>query len=189
MSRSDQLETHRLAHEKDDVDFDAKAHHHTIGDGPYQAASGAKLKALIAAVEALGVIADAAITPAELAAALADYELTIDDSGWINLGSAYHADWTDLGTVSSVPYRRGQYKKRAGRVYLVGSVKRTTGATLTPCTLPVGYRPSAAIIRECNRNGAYGQLVITTDGVVTVSATVTNQALSFDISFDVNENT
>ena len=44
---------HKKAHERSDTDASAGAQHHTIGDGPYQAASGRKLKQLLARMDAL----------------------------------------------------------------------------------------------------------------------------------------
>lgn len=41
----------RQLHSRDDVDFDRSSHHHTIGIGPMQAASGAEFAELKARVD------------------------------------------------------------------------------------------------------------------------------------------
>lgn len=46
-------EVHRKAHQRSDVDTSAGAQHHTIGDGPYQAGSGKKLKQALARIKTL----------------------------------------------------------------------------------------------------------------------------------------
>lgn len=40
-------------HKHDDLDFDNRAHHHTLGKGQYQAASGAWVASLEARIKAL----------------------------------------------------------------------------------------------------------------------------------------
>jgi hypothetical protein len=44
-NRGSNSEASKQIHKYDDVDFDIKSHHHTIGDGPYQVPSGAEFRA------------------------------------------------------------------------------------------------------------------------------------------------
>lgn len=120
-----------------------------------------------------------------LSAADVGAEPAITDSGWIAV--TYNANWADFGTFSSVDYRRAQYRKRGDQVRVVGTVKRTAGSTLTPFTLPSGYRPTRAVIGLYNSNGAAKQVDISTGGVVTFASVINSQAQSFDITFDTDE--
>lgn len=52
-NKSTGFEARDTSHDNDDVDQDLRAHHHTIGTGPNQAASGADLKALTARVASI----------------------------------------------------------------------------------------------------------------------------------------
>lgn len=118
-------EPSRQLHAFDDVDSDRFAHHHTLGEGPNQAASGAKVKLLEDRITALEV----------------------GDDPWHNVGSvgepAFGAGWGSRGGWGPVAF-----KKIGPIVYLRGLANGpalAAGAVVsTIFTLPVGYRPDAS---------------------------------------------
>ena len=91
---------------------------------------------------------------------------------WTALSGLYVNSWVDLGGGNMA----GAYTKdSSGIVHLRGVVK--SGSTGVICTLPAGYRPSATCTFTITSNNVYGNLYITTAGVVT--AQVYNNASLF----------
>lgn len=95
-----------------------------------------------------------------------------------------NANWS-TGTGNSAP----SYYKDRGRVWLQGSVMRTAGATLTPLTLPSGYRPTqtgGATYVVMTGAGTSTYMTISTAGVLTFGAVTSSVALHLDgISFRI----
>lgn len=95
-----------------------------------------------------------------------------------------NADWA-TGTGGSAP----SYYKDRGRVWLQGSVMRTAGATLSPLTLPSGYRPTQTggasyLILVAGGDNTY--MTISTAGVATFGAVTTSLPLYLNgISFRI----
>ena len=95
-----------------------------------------------------------------------------------------NADWsTGTGRATA------SYYIDRGRVWLQGGVKRDSGATTTPLTLPSGYRPTqtggvaSAVVTGA---GTLTYLTITTAGVLTFGAVTTGTAINLDgISFRI----
>ena len=56
---SESLRISKDAHEKDDVDFEARSHHHTLGKGPTQAATGNHTHTVVSTTAALASITNA----------------------------------------------------------------------------------------------------------------------------------
>jgi len=110
-------------------------------------------------------------------------ELAGDNEAWLTVGGtgvAFANSWANFGGMPAAYFR-----DLTGRVYVRGQI--TTGALGTSAfTLPVGYRPSAAINFACSSSSAFGMVVVGTGGTV-VPTTGTGGAGWTDfgsISFD-----
>lgn len=81
------------------------------------------------------------------------------------------------------------YYKDRGRVWLQGGVKRDSGATTSPFTLPSGYRPTqtgGTVYAIVDGAGAVTYATVSTAGVLTFGAVTTGTALNLDgISFRI----
>jgi hypothetical protein len=105
--------------------------------------------------------------------AQSDVRFTADDVELAGPFDPWHAptlvnNWANVGGINQVA---GYTKTEEGLVRLRGNIKRTSGspgASETILTLPVGYRPSAAMIFPSpgNNSGAPGRLDVTSDGVL-----------------------
>lgn len=104
----------------------------------------------------------------------------VGDRSWTAMAGSLTNSWTDSGA----PELACAYKKEGNRrVYLRGSMKSGT-ITAAAFTLPAGYRPSARVRVACDSNGAFGECLITSAGVITPNVG-SNAHFSLDgISFD-----
>ncbi len=96
-----------------------------------------------------------------------------DDSGWQT--PTLTGSWANYGSGK----QNAQYRKQGDKVTLRGLVKSGSG---TIFTLPVGYRPAAELDFVTTATAAFGQLNITTGGVVSL-AVGTNTYVSINLSF------
>lgn len=93
----------------------------------------------------------------------------------------YAASWSDFGTGSGVTYRAGQYRMKAGDVFLRGVAKYAgsiaSGAQATIATLPAGFRPSVAepfLVSAQTETGAggsgwWGRVDVLSTGAIVVT--------------------
>ena len=100
------------------------------------------------------------------------------------IAATLNANWsTGTGRAAASYYRD------RSRVWLQGGVKRDSGATTTPLTLPSGYRPTqtgGATGVILTGAGTLTYLTIDTAGVLTFGAVTTGTALNLDgISFRI----
>lgn len=76
------------------------------------------------------------------------------DPAWTNV-AAFFNGWVAFGA----PYRSPRYRKIGDRVYVEGAIKTGT-MQLIAFTLPVGYRPAAALQIACASNNLGGGMLI-----------------------------
>lgn len=86
------------------------------------------------------IVADRASIAALNAALDARLDLLEEDTGWV--APTLNSGWSNYGS----GYLGAGYRRKGGLVHLRGLVKRSSIDSLTPFTLPAGYRPSLAII-------------------------------------------
>jgi hypothetical protein len=101
---------------------------------------------------------------------------------WHEVGAAgqpaFQGTWVNYGGAAETA---AFYKDASGIVRLKGTIK--SGALTTPAfTLPAGYRPAGEIIFAVVSNLAFGELVITTAGLVTPYVG-NNQSFGLNVSF------
>lgn len=104
-----------------------------------------------------------------------------DGSAWSEIsgheakaGLSYGTGWGNFGGA----YSNGTYYKHAGRVFLDGAVKRSSGSSTTIATLPSGYRPPGPVGLAIVVFGGIEQVSITTGGVMTSSGSVGATAIT-----------
>jgi len=96
----------------------------------------------------------------------------IYDANWVT--PTLENSWVAFGGALEV----AAYRKQGHLVYLRGTVKNGSGATATIFTLPVGYRPLNTVAFAIQSNGIFGELRVTSAGVVAmVSGSVTSASL------------
>jgi hypothetical protein len=92
--------------------------------------------------------------------------------------SAYPEDWTDVSSFSNSwvnfgsIYQDARYRKLPdGTVHIQGLIKNgSIGSSYSAFTLPVGYRPAAALVIPTITNTGVGYFEVRSDGkVATVS--------------------
>lgn len=103
---------------------------------------------------------------------------TTDTSVWVEVGSggsapAFANSWTNYGSV----YSHAKFKKKDGRVYLIGLIAGGTSG-VEAFILPDGYRPSASDIYAVTSNGGFGFVQIDTNGKVNVWGSSTSLSLA-----------
>lgn len=107
-----------------------------------------------------------------------------DSDNQAPIAATLNANWL-TGTGGAAP----SYYIDRGRVWLQGSVMRTAGATLTPLTLPSGYRPTqtgGVTYVVMTGVGTTTYMTISTAGVLAFGAVTTSTALHLDgISFRI----
>lgn len=160
-------EASRLAHTQDDVDFDHTSHHHTIGDGQFQAAPGKDTNDRLNALEASGVWNDAVL-----------------QNGWENYGSSYAT--AAYMKKNGIVYLKGLIR--------YGTITSGTQLFVLPVGFrPAEFRIFPSITDLMNTNVASshthsvynisGRVDIRSNGVVSIAAG-NNGFISFDaISF------
>lgn len=100
------------------------------------------------------------------------------------IAATLNANWsTGTGRAAASYYRD------RSRVWLQGGVKRDSGATTSPFTLPSGYRPTqtgGTAYAIVDGAGAVTYATVSTAGVLTFGAVTTGTALNLDgISFRI----
>jgi hypothetical protein len=96
-----------------------------------------------------------------------------DDSGWQTPTLA--GSWANYGSGK----QNAQYRKQGDKVTVRGLVKSGSG---TIFTLPTGYRPASELDFVTTATGAFGQLNITTAGVVSLAVGV-NTYVAINLTF------
>lgn len=139
------FELNREAHKFDDVDKSREAHHHTIGEGENQAASGAVLKSVEERVEVLET----------------------DEIEWTEVTSFLNS-WVNFDAPSSVD-RALKFGKRGNDGFIIGVIKNGTNADIF--VLPVEYRPQTTNQGfACPNNGSTSLVLVEADGSVNHSS-------------------
>lgn len=115
-----------------------------------------------------------------LAALVADQGNAISWSG-VSSGVGYQNSWADLDAARAVQYGTDG----RGQVYLRGAMKSGV-VNSTAFTLPAAFAPVAARQFAVNSNGAFGVIVVGTDGTVTLSLGSNVSAFLDGILYSIN---
>lgn len=103
---------------------------------------------------------------------------------WHNVGATgepvFENSWVNFGAAHQVARF---IKDASGVVQIQGRIKDGT-IGLDAFTLPVGYRPDADLVFATSSNGAFGKLVVRSDGTVDTVAG-NNTSYSIECSFYV----
>lgn len=87
--------------------------------------------------------------------------VTVFANSWVNYGATHN---------------NAGYWKRRGVVFLTGAVKSGTSG-VAAFTLPAGFRPALSVELVANANGAFGAVVVGSDGTVTPTGSTTKFSL------------
>lgn len=107
----------------------------------------------------------------------------IFQEAWTNVsgGVGFATGWANFGS----GLRDAQYMKDSmGFIHLRGYVKRSSGVGLPIFTLPAGYRPTKSSVHAVQATSAYGDVEITSAGVVQLGAGTPTYVSLDGITFD-----